>query len=65
MVVQAALGKNQDSVSKITRTKRTGGMSQKVEQLPHLQSPELKIQYHLPPPKKKRRKENTHTCTRF
>jgi hypothetical protein len=33
MVVQAGLGKKQDSISKITKAKRIGGMAQVVESL--------------------------------
>jgi hypothetical protein len=34
-LVQASLGKNQDHIAKITRTKGAGSMAQAVENLPH------------------------------
>jgi hypothetical protein len=35
IVLQVGLGKKQDTISKITREKKVGGMAQGVELLPH------------------------------
>jgi hypothetical protein len=46
IIVQAGLGKKQDPISKIIRTKRAGGMAQVVECLISKHETEFKFQYH-------------------
>jgi hypothetical protein len=39
-------GKKQDSISKLSRTKRAGGVAQAVQHLPSKQEAKFKLQYH-------------------